>query len=508
MKSRIFSFTILLFTLTFSTIYSQSAWQIQPSGTSNDLWGVKFINQLTGTCVGENGTIRTTTNGGTTWFAQASGTTDTLFCINFPKPSYDTGYICGTSGTLRKTTNGGVNWFSLPSGTTNTLKSIFFVNANTGYTVGYLGQIRKTTDGGINWTQQSSGTTQNLWSVHFVNNNTGWAIGFNGTIRKTTNGGANWFSQGSGFGSFELVFVSFLNSNTGIITTGQPPSTDFLMTTNGGTTWNPINLATTHSQRCIDFIDNNNWMMVGDAGDFLKTTNAGQNWSFIPSGVPNWLFSTSFVSTTEGWTVGRDGIILHTTTGGVLPPNAPNNLIAFPISTTAIYLAWFDNSNNEQGFKIERSLTTPDNFQEVGQTGPNTLNFIDNNGVTAPNTYYYRVYAFNAGANSGYSDTAVVMITGIEPTGNDIPDSYSLYNNYPNPFNPSTKIKFDIPKNDFVSLRIYDLSGKEVGIVVSQGLTAGRYEIEFNANYLTSGTYFYRIETTAFTETRKMVLVK
>ena len=89
-----------------------------------------------------------------------------------------------------------------------------------------------------------------------------------------------------------------------------------------------------------------------------------------------------------------------------------------------------------------------------------------------------------------------------------VPTEHKLYTNYPNPFNPTTKIKFELPKDEFVKITVYDLSGKAVSELVNERLKAGVYETDFNGSNLSSGTYFYRIETNYFVETRKMVLIK
>ena len=102
----------------------------------------------------------------------------------------------------------------------------------------------------------------------------------------------------------------------------------------------------------------------------------------------------------------------------------------------------------------------------------------------------------------------VNYMIGINQISTEVPDNYSLKQNYPNPFNPTTKIKFDIAKSGFVTLKVYDASGKEVENLVSQNLTTGSYEYEFNGSNLTSGIYFYTLKTNNFSDTRKMVLVK
>jgi len=83
----------------------------------------------------------------------------------------------GRDGTILKTTNGGTNWTAQTSGTTNVLNSIYFTDANTGYTVGEIGTILKTINSGTTWTALTSGTTSNLYSIYFKNANIGYAVG-------------------------------------------------------------------------------------------------------------------------------------------------------------------------------------------------------------------------------------------------------------------------------------------------------------------------------------------
>ncbi|MBK6504828.1 MAG: T9SS type A sorting domain-containing protein [Ignavibacteria bacterium] len=92
---------------------------------------------------------------------------------------------------------------------------------------------------------------------------------------------------------------------------------------------------------------------------------------------------------------------------------------------------------------------------------------------------------------------------------NILPTEFALHQNFPNPFNPATKISFDLPQDSKVSLIIYDLLGREVTRLVNNEFkVAGRYTYDFNAGSLSSGVYFYRLETDGFTNTRRMMLVK
>ena len=96
--------------------------------------------------------------------------------------------------------------------------------------------------------------------------------------------------------------------------------------------------------------------------------------------------------------------------------------------------------------------------------------------------------------------------------GVGIPTKYDLAQNYPNPFNPSTKINYDIPFDGKVSIKIFDMSGREVSTLVNDIQTAGYYTINFNGSNLSSGAYFYRISAEGngqnFVATKKMMLAK
>jgi flagellar hook assembly protein FlgD len=102
------------------------------------------------------------------------------------------------------------------------------------------------------------------------------------------------------------------------------------------------------------------------------------------------------------------------------------------------------------------------------------------------------------------------MITGVrENTSGAYPLKFRLNQNYPNPFNPSTKIEYQIPlREGFVSLKVYDLLGREVATLVNEQKPAGTYTQQWNATSLPSGVYFYRLQAGAFTETKKLILLR
>ncbi|MGE5797300.1 MAG: T9SS type A sorting domain-containing protein, partial [Ignavibacteria bacterium] len=100
------------------------------------------------------------------------------------------------------------------------------------------------------------------------------------------------------------------------------------------------------------------------------------------------------------------------------------------------------------------------------------------------------------------------QVTGIKNISLGIPQKFSLSKNYPNPFNPVTKIKFTLPQTSMVRFTIYDILGNEVGVFINEEKLPGEYEFELNAENLTSGIYFYQLEAGNFIETGKMSLIK
>jgi len=104
--------------------------------------------------------------------------------------------------------------------------------------------------------------------------------------------------------------------------------------------------------------------------------------------------------------------------------------------------------------------------------------------------------------------TELAVPTSIKPVSSEIPQHYELEQNYPNPFNPVTNIRFKISNAGNTKITVFDLLGKEVGILVNQYLQAGAYEVNFNAANLTSGIYFYKLSSGNFTDLKRMILIK
>ncbi|MBN1632604.1 MAG: T9SS type A sorting domain-containing protein [Ignavibacteria bacterium] len=320
MKKTILLFKATFFFLFLANSYSQSGWISQNSGTGTILQGVCLVDSNIGFAVGWGDVILKTTNGGTNWFSQVSGTSECSFYgVSFTDANngtvvglliVDRNYIGG----ILRTTNGGTNWI-LQHSPNYWLLGVSFIDANTGFVVGgfyNLSTILKTTNGGTNWISKTSGTTNCLYGVTFTDADNGTIVGINGSILRTTNGGENWISQTSGT-TIGLSSVSFIDANTGFVVGGCGT---ILKTTNGGENWVSQTSGTTNNLNCVKFCDMNIGTIVGDSGIILRTTNGGVNWTSQTSGTTNFLTGVSFIDANTGAAVGYWGKILRTTDGG------------------------------------------------------------------------------------------------------------------------------------------------------------------------------------------------
>lgn len=173
-----------------------------------------------------------------------------------------------------------------------------------------------------------------------------------------------------------------------------------------------------------------------------------------------------------------------------------------------VTLKWITNKEvNNDGFIIER--TSAGNTEQWVDCGfvkgkgnsntPETYQYTDKNLSTG--NYKYRLKQRDFNGNFSYFELS-------NPVSIGVPEKFGMSQNYPNPFNPDTKINFDLPQQTVVSLKIYDIAGREINTLVNEKREAGFYTVTFNASSLPSGVYFYKLVTQNFSEVKRMILVK
>ena len=264
----------------------------------------------------------------------------------------------------------------------------------------------------------------------------------------------------------------------------------------------------------LPFSNNNNGTVV--AGNPSWTDVVTIHFDIVD---PNGTANLSWLTTSPFWGIydANNSTLWQTGVFEDLNGPLPVELISFTgtlLSNKFVLLEWKTASSvNLYGFEIERasSMTAPvRGWETIGFVesygDPNSLveySFIDVTPLSFP-IVKYRLKSIDIDGSFQYSDVIEVNIS---------PESFNLSQNYPNPFNPSTKIKFTIPyvasqQTVLVQLKVYDILGSEVATLVDEEKQAGNYEFEFSSANLTSGIYIYRLQTSEFTATKKMILLR
>lgn len=395
------------------------------------------------------------------WYPQTSNTIYPLKSVYFIDAN--TGLICGW-GLVLKTTDSGSNWNST-SLYSRQYNSIIFTDNNTGWLSGDSGAVYKTTNAGTNWNPINSGTYKNLMNITFLNQSTGLIAGFSRTILKTTNAGLNWLSMISNIDTLDFLGCEFINENNYVVT---GTTSAIYRSTDAGASWIHFAMGLVNPLWAAEFINDNTGWVTGCCGMLTKTTNAGANWSpEILLSVGNTFYTMAFINSTTGYMSGDNGFIFRTTNQG-------ENWYSTSTGTNQILYSFF-------------------------MANANTGWAVGNYGTILKTTN---------GGGPGFT-------IGINPISGEIPKEFLLEQNYPNPFNPKTIINFKLSRGNgtggitnYVSLKVYDLLGNEVSVLVNENLNAGTYEVVFDASNLSSGVYYYRIEAGSFVDSKKMILIK
>ena len=403
-------------------------------------------------------------------------------------------------------------WFRVTDSIPNLyIMAIQFTSENIGYAVGSYdgicpGGVLRTTNGGLNW-QFTNFPLYSADDLSFLNDNTGyissWSI-FTGRsyVLKTTNSGVNWIIKDSLNASF--FNMKFYDLNTGIVASKY---STVHKTTNGGSNWFAQTGVIWHGPSCIWCFDANNWLVADRGTSLNKTTNGGENWSVLDFSSSGFDFkSLYFINSNTGFGLSGLGSIYKTSNKG-------NNWVKIDsISSFYGYRGNIFFVNDYTGFvcgsgyegNIYKTTNGGLNWISKSNHFPDLMTYIF---FVNPNTGYVGskngfIYKTTTGGN--------VFVGNIS---NEIPKEYKLFQNFPNPFNPTTKIRFAIReegkgKREKTKLDIFDILGKEITTLVNETLQPGMYEVTFDGKNLPSGIYFYELTAGDFVSVRKMLLIK
>jgi photosystem II stability/assembly factor-like uncharacterized protein len=519
------SITILLIALLSVPIFSQSNWYNQNSGTNAILQDVFFVDQDYGWASGGH-IILHTIDGGNTWIEQSAPPVQ-IYYVDIFFIDRMNGWACGNEAKIIHTTDGGNTWIEQPNPYTfpnPILYSIYFANPDTGWAFGgdhgnyptFTNHrvILYTTNGGNTWDFQynnSGNSYPPIYSSHFISSTEGFAACEYGDIMYTSNGGNTW-TEKSPVSSFDLYGIYFTDSNTGWVSgeyLGVPHYASISKTTDGGNSWTTEAFETDEELTDICFVDSiTGWAVGGSVGGsgvstILHTIDGGENWTTQTSPTTNALYGLSFSDINNGWAVGFNGTVIAYTN------SVPVELKSFTaaVDKNDILLNWQTSTEKDNsGFKILRSSKIENNWNQIGfveghgtTTEENSYSFVDRNLESG--NYSYKLVQIDFDGTQNESEIVSVEI-GSQPT------EYSLSQNYPNPFNPSTTIIYSIPEGSNVKLVVYNSLGEEVAVLKNNFEEAGSYRINFDASKLSSGSYYYQLNSGEFSSIKKMIILK
>ena len=428
---------------------------------------------------GDDGGIYISTDNGSTWSGPKQMPNTQFYEIgldyNNPQKLYG-----GTqdNNTIRTQTGNLDDWNALIGGD-GFYVIVDFTNPNIIYAESQNGYLQKSTDGGANFNYARNGINQNEptnWSTPVIMDPNNSNILYYGTNRvyRTTNGAANWTAispdltdDGPRLGTVTTIDVAATNSN--VIYAGTDDS-HVWVTTDNGTTWNDVSASLPYRWVTRVIVDPNNESNVyvtfsglkwhDPQPHVFKSSDKGNNWTDISSNLPDAPVNAFAVDNND-----PNRLYLGSDVGAFMSFNGGVSWqpIADGLPTVSVY---------------DMKIHSTENYLAIGTHG-----------------------------RSMYKVDLSQVVNNIQ-NQSTIAENFKLYQNYPNPFNPTTKLSFVIGNSSFVTLKVYDVLGKEVATLVNEEKSSGKYSVNFNANNLASGIYFYKLQAGNFTKTMKMILMK
>jgi photosystem II stability/assembly factor-like uncharacterized protein len=320
---------------------AQGKWNKIDVPTKVFLKSLCFTDSLYGWAAGDSGVILHTSDGGTTWITQNSGTKNeisALFCLDRNRGwASSINFTVSPFGTiLLKTTNGGINWTGTSYPDPNIfITCILFRDSLNGWMGGRPHALVKTTNGGADWIQAEIDTSVLAFfpvlSIKFYNNKYGYACGgmfdIAGVIWRTSNGGDKWFAMDPSEAPADEVHELHLFDSLHVIGAGGDPDFGYgvgmIHTSDGGLSWNYQPLGMQGTAYDIAFRNPSEvWSPLGMRGTLIYSLDAGNTWTEIPAPDSAAIFKLTFPDSLHGWAVGRDGAVLKfipASPGGINP---------------------------------------------------------------------------------------------------------------------------------------------------------------------------------------------
>jgi len=385
------------------------------------------------------------TDHGLNWMSASSGLVGTNLSSVVMAPAGDV--FAGGSGVFRSCDQGN-NWETvLPNQYTNTI--FMTPNGILFASLHYDGVLRSLDNGETWWSSDS--TPEHVYAITVTN--AGTVLAGSRSVHRSTDDGDTWTESGEGIDLF-WVFA-MVGTHRGSVVAGGDPG--LFRSTDDGLTWSEVTGSPLYTVWGLRTDVIGNVYAYGPGGGIGRSTDDGETWQRINTGLPQYPYIFALAATDEG----------------------------------VLYAAHYNDlyrSTNQGGlWELVDSVSVPLTIKSLAQH-PNGHLFAATSGVGV-----YR---------STESVTHASDSPDLEPL------TFELYQNYPNPFNPSTRIAYSIPKAGHISLKVFDLLGREVATLMNEIQPAGSQSVTFDGSGLASGIYFYRFQAGDFVTTKKMVLLK
>ncbi len=490
----------------YKTTNGGVSWRLQYSDSLTK-FPIKSISSPDGMnifAVDGSGRVLYSTDSGQKWqFVQVDQYNNYPFTVKFLNSTK--GFLAGPDFWV--TTNGGGTWKRVSKSLKGNFNKIDFASETIGMGVGG-NSIYKTIDGGRSWKVLYESSSQSFSGLDMLDTLHVWVTGSD-SIFESTDGGHSWLPSTVGDHIELMRGIQFLDSSIGIVFEVWQNDTTFnYVSTNGGKTWtkHTINgMQFFSSFHKIKFTDPGHVWFANQYGAWLSRDTA-KTWTLFP--VEGAFDAFDFADSLNGWISiwgGQFKQMAYTTNGGLTwefvdKPYAspPEDILTYKegnyFGGVVTVAAGYDGTLNQfrQGDSYVYDIPT--------YTGRSLTTFASyRNGNV--------LHIWVAGVGMALLHYTAFVTRVKEEVQNEI-SSYSLSQNYPNPFNPVTNISFSIPIRSFVSVKVYDLLGREVATIVSEEMSSGNYARSWNAVELPSGVYFYRLQAGSFTQTKKLVLLK
>jgi ligand-binding sensor domain-containing protein len=347
------------------------------------------------------------------------------------------------------------------------------------------------TNAGGNWEKRNNGLSNKKVYSLAVNGSTIAAGTYGGGIFFSTDNGMNWTAKNSGVTLPYIYALAFSGSN---ILAGSGGAGVYI-STNSGDNWN-INLSLSSIAAAFHVTDTTVYLGIGPY--FYRSRNNGADWSLVATAnysVKGFAITRN-ASTTNLFVGTLGGMYVSTNNGGSWSTKNSGltytNVNAMAVSGNNLFAA----TENGGVFVLKENATS---WEQINTGLPANTSARDI--IVDGSTVYLATAAGVVWKRSLSEVTSVQNYTAM-------PERFSLSQNFPNPFNPETKIRFQLKENGWTTLKIYDLVGREVTSLIDQQLSAGTYEVTFNARAISSGVYLYRLQTKEHSESRRMIVLR